>query len=352
MADTATPLRVKVQVVVLLFLVFHTWLFLGMVYFDRFLPPFDRLIPVLMPWKGLNNLPLQASLAERLILMEGLLEASRRVGQTALSATIFSFILFIIYLTLLYRQRQRRMHENTVLELKNREIARRNEFIRYISATIGHEFKNNLGRIKRRIDLLPGVPPDARERLDGNLEKLFADIEIFKKISDKREAALIEFEQVDLRQMLEDIAAHYTDLAEMQVRTGGMPHWITAVPTLLRTVFETLIDNAIKYKKPEQPRARIQVSCVRDADGTRKYVTVCFRDEGIGMSEEQADHCFYKGMTAHARVGGDWGQGLYFAKYVVGLHAGKIRVGKGYTAPDRGTEIIVSLPYFEDADHV
>ena len=348
MANRDTPFKVKVQIVLLLFLLFNVWFVLGMVYVERFLPPFNRLAPLLMPWKALGTPPLKGNLSERLSIMQGLLDASHRVSQTALSAMVISFALFIVYLTLLYQQRQRRMHENTILQLKNREIARRNEFIRYISATIGHEFKNNLGRIKRRVDLLPGVPPDARERLDANLDKLFADIEIFKKISDRREAGLIEFEQIDLLGMLEGVAAQFTDLAEIQVLGGGMPHRVTAVPTLLRTVFENLIDNAIKRKKPDQPKASIRISCDRDMDGGRKYVMVSIRDEGVGMDEQQADQCFYKGMGS----GGGWGQGLYFAKYVVGLHAGKIRVGKDYTAPGRGAEFIINLPFIEEAADV
>jgi signal transduction histidine kinase len=348
MSDHDIPFKVKAQVVLLLLLSFHVWLVLGMVYFDRFLPPFNRLVPVLMPWKGLNTLPLAASLGERLVLMQGLLDASVRVSQAALVSMILSFVLFVMYLTLVYQQRQRRVRENMLLVLKNQEIARRNEFIRYISATIGHEFKNNLGRIKRRIDLLPGLPQDARERIDGNLDKLFADIEIFKKISDEREAGLIEFEHVDLRAMLEGIAEQYTDLADLELREGHASPRITAAPTLLRTVFENLIDNAVKYKKPEQPRAHIVFSCDMDRDGSRQYVTVSVRDEGMGMDELQADQCFYKGMGS----GGGWGQGLYFAKYVIGLHAGKIRVGKDYTARGIGAEFIISLPYVEEAADV
>ena len=38
----------------------------------------------------------------------------------------------------IYQQRQQRVRENMFLLLKNQEIGRRNEFIRYISATIGH----------------------------------------------------------------------------------------------------------------------------------------------------------------------------------------------------------------------
>jgi signal transduction histidine kinase len=339
------PLKVKVQVVLLAVLAFHVWIVLGMVYLDRFFPPFDRLVPLLMPWKGLNTLPVEANLGERLALMQGLLDESVKVSQAALTATILSFVLFIMYLTLVYQQRQRRVRENMLLLLKNREIARRNEFIRYISATIGHEFKNNLGRIKRRIDLLPGLPQDARERIDGNLDKLFADIEIFKKISDEREAGLVEFEPVDLREMLDAIALQYADLVDLTLHQEATPPRIIAAPTLLRTVFENLIDNAVKYKKPEQARSRVLVSCSMDRDGSRQYVAVCFRDEGRGMDEQKADQCFYLGKAS----GGGWGRGLYFAKYVVGLHAGKIRVGKDYTAPGVGAEFIISLPYVEEA---
>jgi two-component system phosphate regulon sensor histidine kinase PhoR len=123
---------------------------------------------------------------------------------------------------------------------------------------------------------------------------------------------------------------------------------IYAAPPLLKTVFENVIDNAIKYKKPDQPRASVLVSCAMDRDGTRRYLTLSIRDEGIGMDEQQADTCFYRGRG----MGESWGQGLYFAKYVVGLHAGKIRIGKEYTAPGVGTEIIINFPFVEEAPDV
>ena len=234
------------------------------------------------------------------------------------------------------------------LLLKNQEIARRNEFIRYISATIGHEFKNNLGRIKRRIDLLTAIPHDVKDRIDENMEKLFADIDIFKKISDEREAGLVDFARIDLRQMLVALAEQHSDLADIAFQGSMHTPAIFASKVLLRTVFENLIDNSIKYKKPEQSRARISVSSSIDIDGTRRYVALSFRDEGIGMDEKQTDLCFYKGKRS--REG--WGEGLYFAKYVIGLHAGKIRVGKEYTAPGTGTEIIIHLPFVEETLHV
>jgi signal transduction histidine kinase len=333
----------KIRALALIAVMVFTWLVLGMVYTERFVPPFKRFELLLMPWKGV--IPAEADIDKRLSIMQEQLDGSVRISSYALATMIISFAALSMYLSVVYQQKQRRARENMFLTLKNQEIARRNEFIRYISATIGHEFKNNLGRIKRRIDLLPGLSPDFRERIDGNMDKLFADINIFKKISDEREAGLVEFKKTDLKALLKDLAVQYNDLAEISVLDNAAMPMIYAAPPLLKTVFENVMDNAVKYKKPGQQRARILMSCALDRDGSRRYATISVRDEGVGMDEQQADQCFYKGKGS----GESWGQGLYFAKYVVGLHAGRIRIGKEYTAPGAGTEIIINLPYVEEA---
>jgi len=321
------------------------WLLLGMAYLDRFIPPFNRFIVWLMPWKQMSAITPEVGLEGRITFLQGILDASDRVANATFLTMIVSFVFFSVYLTVVYQQKQRRSRENRLLVLKNREIARRNEFIRYISATISHEFKNNLGRIKRRIDLVPELPDEARERIDGNMDKLFADIEIFKKISDEREAGLVEFAKITPGEILTELSMQFGDVADIKFQFSVGPPAIFASPTLLRTVFENVLDNAVKYKKPDQVRAQITVSCSMDIDGRRRYVSLSIRDKGIGMDEHQADLCFYKGKRSQ----GGWGQGLYFAKYVVGLHAGKIRVGKEYTAPGVGTEIIINLPFVEEA---
>jgi len=336
----------KARVLALTALMVFIWLVVGMVYTERFIPPFGRLELWLMPWKG--AIPPEAGLDKRLSLMQSQLEGANRIAHYAFVIMVVSFAALIMYLSVVYQQKQRRARENMFLMLKNQEIARRNEFIRYISATIGHEFKNNLGRIKRRIDLLPDLPREAQERIDDNLDKLFADIDIFKKISDKREEGLVEFKNIDIKALLGDLTTQYGDMADIELVESMAVPMIYAAPPLLKTVFENLVDNSIKYKKPDQPRARVRITCSTDRDGTRRYVTVSFRDEGVGMDEVLADQCFYKGRT----TGEGWGQGLYYAKYVVGLHAGKIRIGKEYTAPGTGAEIIIKLPFVEETPDV
>jgi len=338
-----SPLNISRYVLMLLAAVF-IWLLLGMVYLDHFITPFNKLMPWLMPWKEQTSGPGPSSVEGFLALMQVQLEGAGRVADYSFLVMIVTFALFCVYLTFVYQQKQGRARENELLLLKNQEIARRNEFIRYITATIGHEFKNNLGRIKRRIELLHDLPPEVKSRLDENMEKLFADIDIFKKISDERETVLISFEKVDLKEMFVALTGQYSDLADFVCQDTTPAPPIFASQTLLKTVFEILIDNAIKYKKPDQERALITFSCSEDIDSNRRYVALSFRDQGIGMDEQEADLCFYKSRASK----GGWGQGLYFAKYVVGLHAGKIKVGKEHTAPGTGTEIIINLPLIEE----
>ncbi len=324
------------------------WALFFMVYFDYFITPFDKIIPWLLPIKGLYTMPADSSMTGRLSYMQGILDASHNMASISFIVMISSFTILSVYLALLYQQKQRRSRENRLLQLKNQEIARRNEFIRYISATIGHEFKNNLARIKRRLDLMSGLTDESRQRLYVNLDNLFADIRIFKKISEEREDELAGFSEMSLKQTLTDLSVRFNDLADVTFEEQALIPNIYASHDLMRSVFENLFDNAIKYKKPEQPRAIIRISFSIDKDGTRPYVSLSFKDEGTGMDEPHAEQCFYKGTGSET----GWGQGLYFAKYVVGLHAGKIRVGKEYTSPGAGTEIIINLPFVEETLHV
>jgi signal transduction histidine kinase len=348
MAGTIMRSLNTVWYIALLLIMTLVWSLFFMVYFDYFIFPFDRLIQWIMPIKGLFNIPADNSMTGRLAFMQGILDSSRKVSNISFLIMIISFAMVSVYLAFIYQQKQRRARENRQLQIKNQEIARRNEFIRYISATIGHEFKNNLARIKRRLDLIPGLAEESRKSLSMNLDNMFADITIFKKISEEREDELASFKKVYLKEMLTDLAGRLSDLVDMELRTRALPPSIYASEDLLRSVFENLFDNSIKYKKENQPRAVVLLSFSVDRDGKRPYVSISFRDEGIGMDERQAEQCFYKGTESDT----GWGQGLYFAKYVLGLHAGKIRIGKEHTAPGKGTEVIINLPFVEETLNV
>jgi len=52
MMERDVPFKLRVQVLAFAVLTLLVWLVLGMVYFDRFLPPYGRLAPLLMSWQG------------------------------------------------------------------------------------------------------------------------------------------------------------------------------------------------------------------------------------------------------------------------------------------------------------
>jgi signal transduction histidine kinase len=288
-------------------------------------------------------------LLNRLLSTKKLFQTSQNIANISWNIMVYSaFALLIGYLFLVYKQEQRQLHENRILLRKNQEISLRNKFIRYISATIGHEFKNNLARIKRRFVLLKGLPPWITESIDGNFDKLFSDIEIFKKIADENEADLVNFEKADLITLLNEIAYNYKELANISFRNNNQPVFVFTALPLLKTVFENIIDNAVKYKKDEQLFANIDISLSQDIDDKRQYIVLSFEDKGIGMDEKTADQCFYK--KSNSKDG--WGHGLFYSKYVIGLHAGKIRVGKEKTELGVGTEIIIHLPYIVETENV
>jgi signal transduction histidine kinase len=87
----------------------------------------------------------------------------------------------------------------------------------------------------------------------------------------------------------------------------------------LKQVFAILIDNALRYS---HPGGVVEVSMVR---GDRE-VLVRFQDNGIGLSEEEADLAFerfYRGPQAEEHARGT-GLGLPVAKAIVEAHKGTI----------------------------
>lgn len=107
--------------------------------------------------------------------------------------------------------------------------------------------------------------------------------------------------------------------------------------TYVRGVMENLIDNAIKYSRPD---TRITVSVFRDQDS----VCISVQDEGVGIRRRDFPKLFNKFSRLDNEFSANSqgsGLGLYWVKQVVELHRGEIdftsREGKGST-------FIVTLP--------
>jgi light-regulated signal transduction histidine kinase (bacteriophytochrome) len=97
---------------------------------------------------------------------------------------------------------------------------------------------------------------------------------------------------------------------------------VSADATHMATIFEILIGNSIKFRKPDVP-PRIQVSL----RGTAGIWSIAIADNGIGIGPEYSEAVFlpFKRLNGRAYTGA--GLGLATAKLILEMHGGGIRIG-------------------------
>ncbi|MBH0173924.1 HAMP domain-containing histidine kinase [Fictibacillus sp. 23RED33] len=108
-------------------------------------------------------------------------------------------------------------------------------------------------------------------------------------------------------------------------------------PSLLSTVWDNLLTNAIKYNNRE---GSIEVS----VEKREKSIMIIFKDTGIGMNEEEVERIFdrfYRADVARSKTIDGTGLGLSIVATIVQLHDGKTVVK---SKENEGTTIAVELP--------
>ncbi|MDZ4773101.1 MAG: HAMP domain-containing sensor histidine kinase [Planctomycetota bacterium] len=122
---------------------------------------------------------------------------------------------------------------------------------------------------------------------------------------------------------------HLSDDGEQEPEIEGDPE-------LLRTLFENLLRNALRFSPSGEP-VDLRVTCTKDR------ASILVRDRGPGIAREHIDRVFERFYTVtDAEVGGRGsGLGLAIAKSIAELHNGTISV---HNCVDRGCEFEVLLP--------
>ncbi len=120
------------------------------------------------------------------------------------------------------------------------------------------------------------------------------------------------------------------------VRYGGLPT-VWGDRGQLVQVFENLISNAIKFRRPDVP-PEVAISAVRD----RRMWHVMVADNGIGIEAEYFDRIFVIFQRLHTRdVYQGTGIGLAIVKKIVERHGGRVWVD---SVPGEGSVFHVTLP--------
>ena len=225
-----------------------------------------------------------------------------------------------------------------------REVARlKSEFI----STAAHELRTPLATISGFTELLleEDFRAETRQEYLGYiidkadaLSKIIDDLLDLSRIESGRGLSL-NYSNWNLASTLEKIISRYSvehpdyDFIATIQEDLGMVH---ADHGKIIQAIDNLLSNAIKYS-PKQSKIWLE------ADAEDDLFTLTVRDQGIGMTEEQAAKCFekfYRVDASNTAIGG-LGLGLSIVRHVIESHHGEIRIG---SREGHGTSVTFTIP--------
>lgn len=175
------------------------------------------------------------------------------------------------------------------------------------------------------------------------MQELISGVLAYSRVSSKPQP----LEEIDLEKIvLHVIADLEVRIAETkgQIEVNGLCR-IKADPLQIRQLFQNLIANALKYRKPNLP-PRVLVSsriiAGPDADGTADFCCITVEDNGIGFAAESTSKIFGLFQRLHGRSEYEGvGIGLAVCKRIVERHGGTIIAE---SSPGMGARFIITLP--------
>ncbi len=179
----------------------------------------------------------------------------------------------------------------------------------------------------------------ARERLDGLL-RLINDWLDLSRISQGQ--MVDKFKPIDLKKLLEKQVEFMRPFAQensvsLELAPDLAPLSVEGDDETLEQVFSNLINNAIKYNRPQ---GSVTLRLKEEAE----MVVIEVEDTGIGIAEEHIPFIFDQFYQVHRREGQKYkstGLGLSIAKKIVEAHNGTIQVS---SEPGKGSLFRISLP--------
>ncbi len=221
-------------------------------------------------------------------------------------------------------------------------------------ANITHELKSPLSSIQLYLETLKTrlVPPAKQaeflQQMIKDADRLKNLINSILEISGLEQKKIVYHYEVVMagltfNKLLQETASQFKLPPDSVTITGDAPCSCVIDRNAMRTVFDNLVDNAIKYS---EGLARIELNLANKGG----QVLLEFRDHGIGIDKKDQKQVFQKFHRIYRadipNVKGT-GLGLYWVKEIVKAHGGKINVqseGQGL-----GTAFIIELPVYPTA---
>jgi two-component system phosphate regulon sensor histidine kinase PhoR len=210
-------------------------------------------------------------------------------------------------------------------------------------ANVSHELRTPLSLIQGYVEtLLDGAKdnPDVAvkflrtiERNAGRLRLLIEDLLVISELESGR--LKLDLQPVPLRSVVQKVLDDFRARAEagrLRLSNQAPELAVRADPSRFEQVLSNLIDNAIKYGRPE---GQVSVGgCL--AEGGQVEISV--QDDGPGLPPESLERLFerfYRVDKARSREQGGTGLGLAIVKHIVQSHGGRVwaksQLGHGAT---------------------
>jgi two-component system phosphate regulon sensor histidine kinase PhoR len=196
----------------------------------------------------------------------------------------------------------------------------------------------SLTKSPQMMEHLGGVINEESKRLRFLVEKVL-QMSLFD-----RQQTIFKKKELDLNEVVENIANSFTLRVE---HTGGKIYTeIEAIDSAIyvdevhfQNVINNLLDNAVKYRKPEEP-----LDIYLKTWNTEDHLFLSVRDTGLGIKKDNLKKIFdkfYRVHTGNRHDAKGFGLGLAYVKKIVELHGGEIKVDSEF---GKGTTFTIKLP--------
>jgi two-component system phosphate regulon sensor histidine kinase PhoR len=216
-----------------------------------------------------------------------------------------------------------------------------------------HEFKTPISTISLAAQMLQdpavgkspamfqhisGVINDETKRLRFQVEKVL-QMSMFE-----RQKATLKMKDVNANELISGVVNTFALKAEknngsITTELEATTPWIFVDEMHFTNVIFNLLDNAVKYKKPDG-ELRLHVKTWNESD--KLYISI--QDNGIGIKKENLKKIFDKFYRVHTGNRHDvkgFGLGLAYVKKIIQDHKGVIRAESELNV---GTKFIIVLP--------
>ncbi|MGI6232855.1 MAG: sensor histidine kinase [Prevotella sp.] len=253
--------------------------------------------------------------------------------------TIILLITFIFTIVVIFRQKRYSEIKNDFINNMTHELKTP---IASISLAAQMLNDDSVPKSEKMMKHLIGVVSDETKRLRFLVEKVL-QMSMFD-----RKKAVFKKKRLDLNELVENIANSFTLRVEhtggkIYVETLAVDSGIYVDEVHFQNVIFNLMDNAVKYRKPDQP---VDIYLKTWNDDSHLYLSV--HDTGLGMKKEDLKKIFEKFYRVHTGNKHDvkgFGLGLAYVKKIVDLHDGDIKVDSEL---GKGTTFTIKLPVLKD----